>query len=274
MHRDCLLSVPPRWLKFTRLKFSSLFLLDKSRQKNVAPPFYDLTPSPPYWYSQPWRSSRDSSASTVGKLRAGRAGFDSGQGKIFISLTVSKQVLRPTQLPIQSVILPWGRELTAHLNLVPRLRMRGAILHTPSVFMAWCLIKHIGYFTFCHSHSTNASKCMHSSAPWANDIPPRQRCLGLSAWGRCLQYIYIIFILFVTPPFTFCATTQLISSHPPFPTSWLGEYDVVAVVVVRLEYTEKNKIKTCSSWLRGILFLLQCWLVMEVTWLVYNSSSI
>jgi hypothetical protein len=46
-------------------------------------------------------SSRDSSVSIVTRLRAGRPGFDSGQGKRIFLVTVSRPAVGPTQPPIQ-----------------------------------------------------------------------------------------------------------------------------------------------------------------------------
>jgi hypothetical protein len=41
----------------------------------------------------------------------------------------------------------WGVKLTAHLHLVPRLRMYGAIPLLPQyVFMVWYLVKHRGNY--------------------------------------------------------------------------------------------------------------------------------
>jgi hypothetical protein len=62
---------------------------------------------------------------------------------IFLFATASRPALGRTHPPMQWVpgALSWkvkrsGVKLTAHLHLVPRLRMRGA------VFMAWCVVKH------------------------------------------------------------------------------------------------------------------------------------
>ena len=62
-----------------------------------------------------------------------------------------------------------------------------------------------------------------------NRTQSRQHCLALSVGGRCLQYI--IFILFLTPSFAFLYQSPLPCSPPP--EGGLGNYGVVAVVVVR-----------------------------------------
>jgi len=44
-------------------------------------------------------------------------------------------------------------EFPAHLHLVPRSRMRGAIQPLPQyAFMAWCLVKYRGEFTLLYQH--------------------------------------------------------------------------------------------------------------------------
>jgi len=71
---------------------------------------------------------------------------------IFLFTTASRPALGPTQPRIQWVpgalplgVKPPGVNLTSHLHLVPRSRMRGAILPLPQyVFMAWCLVKSTG----------------------------------------------------------------------------------------------------------------------------------
>jgi hypothetical protein len=68
---------------------------------------------------------------------------------IFFFTTASRPVLEPTQPPIQWLrgalslrVNRRGVKLTAHLHLVPRSRMRGAIPPLSQyVFMAWCSVK-------------------------------------------------------------------------------------------------------------------------------------
>jgi len=65
----------------------------------------------------------------------------------FLFDSVSRLALGPTQLPIQWYwgllwgVSGWGMKLTTHLQLVPRLRMHGAMLPLPQhIFMAWYLV--------------------------------------------------------------------------------------------------------------------------------------
>jgi hypothetical protein len=69
-------------------------------------------------------------------------------GGIFFPFAIaSRLALRPTQSPVQWVqgalspgVYRVGTKLTAHINVVPRLRMRGAIPPLLQyVFLAWCL---------------------------------------------------------------------------------------------------------------------------------------
>jgi hypothetical protein len=94
---------------------------------------------------------------TIGVL-----GFDYRWGlRIFLFTTTFRVPLGPTQSPIQWVpealslgVNRRGVELTTHLHLVPRSRIRGAIPPLPQyVFMAWCLVKHRDNFTFTLSTS-------------------------------------------------------------------------------------------------------------------------
>jgi hypothetical protein len=85
--------------------------------------------------------SRGSSVSIVTRLWAGRPGFNSRQGQgYFLIATTARPALEPTQTRIQWVLggggLPSllkrpGREAATHIQLVPRLRIRGAMPHSP-----------------------------------------------------------------------------------------------------------------------------------------------
>jgi hypothetical protein len=80
-----------------------------------------------------------------------RVQFLAGAGKgFFLSATSSRPALGPTQPPVQWVLeaLSPGIKLTTHLNIVPRLRICGAVPPFSHVFMAWCLVKHRDNFTF------------------------------------------------------------------------------------------------------------------------------
>jgi hypothetical protein len=60
---------------------------------------------------------------------------------------------------VQGALLPGQSsrsvKLTTHLHLVARSRMMGLHLHSPYIFMAWCLIKHRDSFIFCILPSTD-----------------------------------------------------------------------------------------------------------------------
>jgi hypothetical protein len=98
--------------------------------------------------------SWDSSVSTVSRLLAWRLEFDSREGSICLFVTTSRPAAEPTQPPVQWVPMfllrrcsSHGVELTTHLNLVPRLRIRGATAPSPSrVCRGRCLIKHQAKF--------------------------------------------------------------------------------------------------------------------------------
>jgi hypothetical protein len=73
----------------------------------------------------------------------------------FLFATGSRPGLVSTQHPMQCVgggvfprgLIDPGVELTTHLHLVPRLRIRGAIPpFSQYVFMAWCLVNHRNKF--------------------------------------------------------------------------------------------------------------------------------
>jgi len=82
------------------------------------------------------------------RLRNWPFNYHQGQGQRLFFSTPSRPALGPTHPPIQRV--PWtlypgvksGRDvkMTTHLNLVPWLRMRGAILPLLYVFMTWWLV--------------------------------------------------------------------------------------------------------------------------------------
>jgi hypothetical protein len=87
-------------------------------------------------------------------LRQGKSPDDwgsiHGSGLDFFFLaTASRPALGPTQSPTQWVpralspgVKRPGCELTTHLHLLPRLRMREALSSIPKyVFTAWCLLK-------------------------------------------------------------------------------------------------------------------------------------
>jgi hypothetical protein len=90
-------------------------------------------------FTKLWNHS--SSVNTVIKLRAGWAGFDSGKEL--------ENFLFATQFPnlwILGFLSPGV--LTAHIYLVSRLRMRGAVPYPQYVFMAWLLGKNKDNLTF------------------------------------------------------------------------------------------------------------------------------
>jgi hypothetical protein len=106
------------------------------------------------------------SVSFVTRLRAGRSVFDSLQGRILLFATASRPFLGPTQpFFVSSSRGQSGRGLnaTSLLNLVLKLRMRGAIPHLPYVCMAWRLIKHRNSFIL-PSHCLTSQFCVPS--PW------------------------------------------------------------------------------------------------------------
>jgi hypothetical protein len=93
---------------------------------------------------------------------AGRPGFDSRQGQgFFLFATASRAALERTQ---HRGLFPWGQsgrgvKPTAlfsikiknawSYNSIPRTSSwLGTLLRTGNVFMAWCLVKHRGNFTF------------------------------------------------------------------------------------------------------------------------------
>jgi hypothetical protein len=82
-----------------------------------------------------------------------------GRGKFFLFSIASRWVLRPTQPPIQRVegcISPCVKrpvqEADQSLHVVWRSRMIELYLHSPWVFIAWCLIKHRIKFTSFFKH--------------------------------------------------------------------------------------------------------------------------
>jgi hypothetical protein len=87
---------------------------------------------------------------------AGRSGFDSQQRLgIFLFATCPDRLWDPPSILYNGFQgAPWessGRsvKLITHLHLAPRIGTRGAISPIPHhVFIAWCLIKHRGNFTF------------------------------------------------------------------------------------------------------------------------------
>jgi hypothetical protein len=96
-------------------------------------------------------SRRDSSVSTVTRLRAGLPGFDSGHGqRIFPFATTSKPALGFTQLLTQWVpgalspgVKPSGRETDHSSPSSAEVQKAWGYTSTSTyVFMAWCLIKH------------------------------------------------------------------------------------------------------------------------------------
>jgi hypothetical protein len=122
-----------------------------------------VSPGSPNWNScllsvSAGKRSWGSSVNIESRLWTGRPGFDSPQGQwcdYFLFTTASRPAVGRTQPSIQwdRTVFPsgWrGRsvKLSTHLDLMPRLRMRGAIPPLPQyVFMAWCLVKHRNNFT-------------------------------------------------------------------------------------------------------------------------------
>jgi hypothetical protein len=82
-------------------------------------------------------------------LEIGVLGFDSRRGLgIFLFSTVSRTTLGPTQPPIQWV--------PGDLSLGVKRPGREAIPPLPQyAFMAWCLVKHRGNFTFFYLTTIN-----------------------------------------------------------------------------------------------------------------------
>jgi hypothetical protein len=63
--------------------------------------------------------------------------------EVFLFSTMSRPAVVPTRLPIQwalGALYLWCWPLISYLVL--RLRMPGAMLHFPCIFMMWCLIKY------------------------------------------------------------------------------------------------------------------------------------
>jgi hypothetical protein len=90
-------------------------------------------------------------------LRAGWSEFDSRRGlEIFLFDTMTRPALRPTQLPIQWVpgalflgVKRPGREAGHSLPSSAEVKECVEIyLHSPNVFMAWCVVKQRDAFTF------------------------------------------------------------------------------------------------------------------------------
>jgi hypothetical protein len=97
-------------------------------------------------------------------------GFESRQGLgIFFPTTASRTALEPTQLLIQWVpgalslgVKRPGVKLTAHLHLVPKSIMRGAIPPLPQyAFMAWCSEKAVWKFYLYTEVSRNVNESDH-----------------------------------------------------------------------------------------------------------------
>jgi hypothetical protein len=87
------------------------------------------------------KRSRGESVIIVTRLRAGRPGFDSRQGRIggiFLLATMSESTFGPKQPSTQWVrgLFPQGQDgldvkLATHPHLMPRLRMLGAVSPLP-----------------------------------------------------------------------------------------------------------------------------------------------
>jgi hypothetical protein len=94
--------------------------------------------------------NRDSSVSTVIRLRDGRSGFDVGQGQVFfLFATASRPVLGPTQPPIEWVlgVKQSGREVH-HLSPsnAEVTNMWSCAFTPPILLLAWYLVKHRDIF--------------------------------------------------------------------------------------------------------------------------------
>jgi hypothetical protein len=95
-------------------------------------------------------------------LRSGRSGFDSQRGLgIFLFNAASRTALGPTQPPIlrppEALSLEVRRtEREADHSPPSSAEVKNAWCYTSThqyVFMAWCLVKHMDYFTFTFMYS-------------------------------------------------------------------------------------------------------------------------
>jgi hypothetical protein len=134
----------------------------------------------------------DSSVGIAIRLRDGRSGvlgFDSRRGLgIFLFTTVSRTVLGPTQPPTQRVpgTLSLGvkrlrREAGHSPPPIAEVKNTWSYTSTPQyVFMAWCLVKHRGNFTFEYKLLCKAAE-KRGSIPTAATVieNKRKKCTSL-----------------------------------------------------------------------------------------------
>jgi hypothetical protein len=127
-------------------------------------------------------------------------GFKSCQGLlIFLFTTVPRQVLGPAQPPIQwelgTLSLGIKRrslKLTTHLHLIPRSRMRGAILPLPNT-PSWrgAHLNHRDNFTFTFTFTFNSNVCSSHHNSSIHFLSRKVKTVTISGTKVLLRYVTI-----------------------------------------------------------------------------------